>query len=66
MMERLLEKDFAQLSPSERVGLCRDKAEEASRLAKAASPAFRLAYAALAVEWLILADEIAHAAMRSM
>ena len=65
-MERLLEKDFVQLSPSERVNLCRDKADEASKLAKAASPAFRLAYAAIAVDWLILADEIARAAMRSM
>ena len=65
-MERLLEKDFAQLSPSERVNLCRDKADEASKLANAASPAFRLAYAAIAVDWLILADEIARAAMRSM
>ena len=65
-MERLLEKDFAQLSPSERVNLCRDKADEASKLAKAASPAYRLAYAAIAVEWLILADENAHTTMRSI
>jgi hypothetical protein len=66
-MEReILEADFAKLSPSERVILCRDKADEASKLAKAASPAFRLAYAALAIEWLILADEIARATMRSM
>jgi hypothetical protein len=64
-MERLLEKDFAHLSPSERVNLCRDKADEASKLAKAASPGFRLAYAAIAVEWLILADEIARTTMGS-
>jgi hypothetical protein len=65
-MEREILEDFTQLSPSERVSLCRDKAEEASRLAKAASPAFRLAYAALAVEWLMLADEIARTTIGSM
>jgi len=66
-MEReFLEEDFAKLSPSERVNLCRDKASEASRLARAASPAYRIAYAAIAVEWLILADEIARATMGSM
>ena len=66
-MERdFLDKDFSTLSPSERVNLCRYKADEASRLAKAASPGFRLAYAAIAVEWLVLADEIAHATMGSM
>lgn len=66
-MERdFLEKDFATLNPTERVTLCRDKADEASKLAKAASPAFRLAYTAIAVEWLILADEIARAAIGSM
>jgi len=65
-MEReVLEKDFTRLSPSERVNLCRDKADEASKLAKAASPAFQLAYAAIAVEWLVLADEIARATMGS-
>jgi hypothetical protein len=65
-MEReMLEKDFTQLSPSERVNLCRNKADEASKLAKAASPTFRLAYAAIAVEWLVLADEIARATMGS-
>jgi hypothetical protein len=65
-MEReVLGKDFTQLSSSERVNLCRDKADEASKLAKAASPAFRLAYAAIAVEWLILADEIARTTMGS-
>jgi phage terminase Nu1 subunit (DNA packaging protein) len=66
-MERdFLEKDFATLSPTERVILCRDKADEASKLAKAASPAFRLAYTVIAVEWLILADEIARATIGSM
>ena len=40
--------------------------DEASKLARAASPAFRLAYAAIAVEWLVLADEIARATMGSM
>jgi hypothetical protein len=66
-MEReFLDKDFSNLSPSERVNLCRDKADEARKLAKVASPAFRLAYAAIAVEWLVLADEIARATMGSM
>ena len=66
-MEReFLDKDFSNLSPSERVNLCRDKADEVRKLAKAASPAFRLAYAAIAVEWLVLADEIARATMGSM
>lgn len=66
-MERdFLEQDFAILSPTERVNLCRNKADEVSALAKTASPAFRLAYTAIAVEWLILADEIARAAIGSM
>lgn len=66
-MEReFLEQDFATLSPSQRVNLCHEKADEVSALAKTASPAFRIAYAAIAVEWLILADEIARAAMGSM
>jgi hypothetical protein len=65
-MEREILEDFTQLSRSERVSLCRNKAEEASRLAKAATPAFRLAYAALAVEWLMLADEIARTTIGSM
>ena len=66
-MEReFLDKDFTTLSPTERVNLCRDKAGEASRLARAASPAYRLAYAAIAVEWLVLADEIARATMSSV
>jgi hypothetical protein len=50
---------FAALSPPERVSLCRRMADEASALAKAASPNFRAAYTILAIEWLILADEIA-------
>jgi len=50
---------FATLSPPERVSLCRKMADEASALAKAASPNFRAAYTILAMEWLILADEIA-------
>ena len=50
---------FAALSPPERVSLCRKMADQASALAKAASPNFRAAYTVLAIEWLILADEIA-------
>jgi len=50
---------FAALSPPERVSLCRKMADQASALAKAASPNFRAAYTILAIEWLMLADEIA-------
>ena len=50
---------FRALSPTQRVSWCRRKADEATALAKAASPNFRLAYSILAIEWLILADEIA-------
>ena len=57
---------FEALSPSERVSLCRKKADEATELAKRASPNFRIAYTILAVEWLMLADEIARAAMGAM
>ena len=50
---------FAALTPPERVSLCRKMADQASTHAKAASPNFRAAYAILAIEWLMLADEIA-------
>lgn len=50
---------FAALTPPERVSLCRRMADEASALAKVANPNFRAAYTILAIEWLILADEIA-------
>ena len=56
---------FAALSPPERVSLCRKMANEASARAKAASPNFRAAYTILAIEWLMLADEIARATMGS-
>ena len=36
-------------------------ADEASALARTASPKFRAAYTVLAIEWLMLADEIARA-----
>ena len=52
---------FAALNPSQRVNLCRKMADEASARAKAASPNFRAAYTILAMEWLLLADEIARA-----
>jgi hypothetical protein len=59
-MEQVLsENTFAALSPPERVSLCRRMADEASALAKSASPNFRAAYMILAIEWLMLADEIA-------
>ena len=57
---------FEALSPDERVSLCRRMADEASELAKRASPNFRAAYTILAIEWLMLADEIARAAMGAM
>jgi hypothetical protein len=66
MQRELLERDFATLSPSERVNLCRDKADEVSALARTASPAYRAAYAVIAVEWLILADEIARTTLGSL
>jgi hypothetical protein len=57
---------FAALSPPERVSLCRRMADQASALAKGASPNFRAAYTILAIEWLMLADEIARATMGAM
>ena len=57
---------FAALSPPERVSLCRKMADEASALAKSASPNFRAAYTVLAIEWLILADEIARATLGAL
>ena len=57
---------FAALSPPERVSLCRRKADEASALAQAASPNFRAAYTILAIEWLMLADEIARATLGAL
>jgi hypothetical protein len=54
---------FAALSPSERVSLCRKMADQASTLAKSANPNFRAAYTILAIEWLMLADEIARATL---
>ena len=66
MEQELSGQAFEGLSPSERVSLCRKKADEASELAKRASPNFRAAYTILAIEWLMLADEIARAAMGAM
>ena len=57
---------FEALSPSERVNLCRKMANEATELAKRASPNFRAAYMILAVEWMMLADEIARAAIGAL
>jgi hypothetical protein len=57
---------FAGLNPSQRVSLCRKMADEASARAKAASPNFRAAYTILAMEWLLLADEIARATMGAL
>jgi hypothetical protein len=57
---------FTALSVSERVALCREKADEAMAHAKRATPNFRAAYTVLAIEWLMLADEIARAAIGSL
>ena len=57
---------FAALSPPERVSLCRRMADQASALAKTASPNFRAAYMILAIEWLVLADEIARATVGAL
>ena len=54
---------FAALTPAQRVELCREMANEATEHAKNASPNFRLAYTILALQWLILADEIARETM---
>jgi hypothetical protein len=50
--------EFSRLSPAERVSWCRQMAEEAERLAEAASPRVRNAYVELARQWTSLADEI--------
>ena len=63
MEQDLSGQDFKALTPSQRVSLCRKMADEASELAKRASPNFRLAYTILALQWMILADEIAREAM---
>ena len=63
MENELSGRAFAALSPPERVSLCRKMADQASALAKAASPNFRAAYTILAIEWLMLADEIAREAI---
>ena len=65
-MENRSASGLAALSPSERVRLCREKAEEAMEQAKRATPNFRAAYTVLAIEWLMLADEIARAALGSL
>ena len=50
--------EFSRLTPSERVNWCRQMAAEAERLAEAASPRVRTAYAELAKQWTALANEI--------
>ena len=50
--------DFSRLTPSERAKYCRQMAQEAERLAEAASPPVRSAYVNLAKQWAALADEI--------
>lgn len=51
--------EFLTLSPRERVGWCRRMALEAENLAAGASGELRAAYADLAKQWSLLADEIA-------
>jgi hypothetical protein len=50
--------EFSRLTPSQRVNWCRQMAAEAERLAEAATPRVRAAYAELAKQWTALANEI--------
>ena len=56
---------FTALSSSELVGVCRNMAAEATERANRAKPSFRAAYTILAMEWMVLADEIARLTMGS-
>jgi len=53
--------EFLSLSPKERVRWCRRMAREADSLAIAANAELRAAYADLAKQWSLLADEIERA-----
>jgi hypothetical protein len=46
------------LTPQERIGLCRAKAKEAQAQAYASTPSHMIAYQVLAAQWLDLAAEI--------
>ena len=51
--------EWEKLSPPERIRRCRLLADEAEKLAAAAAPALRAAYADLAQQWRTLANEMA-------
>jgi len=53
--------EFLSLSPQERVRWCRRMAQEAESLAITANAELGAAYADLAKQWSLLADEIARA-----
>jgi hypothetical protein len=65
MQDNLPASKFTALSSSELLGVCRNMANEATECAKRAKPSFRAAYTVLAMEWLLLADEIARLTMGS-
>jgi hypothetical protein len=50
--------EFLMLSPIERIKWCRAMAQEAESLAAGASGELRTAYADLAKQWTLLAQEI--------
>ena len=53
--------EFLSLTPQERVKWCRRMAQEAETLASTANSELRAAYADLAKQWALLAEEIARA-----
>jgi len=53
--------EFLRLSPQERVKWCRRMAQEAENLAATANANLRTAYADLARQWSLLAEEIGRA-----
>jgi len=54
--------EFLKLPLKERVKLCRALGERANTLAAKASPKYRVYYAEIAKQWLILADEMEQSA----
>jgi hypothetical protein len=57
--------NWRDLTPQERIELCRRQAREAQDQASAAAPSRKMAYQVLAVQWLDLAAEIERAANES-
>jgi hypothetical protein len=59
MQQELPVRDFAELSPPDRIQLCREMADDAMEHAKRATPNLRAAFTVIAIQWLVLADDIA-------